>query len=250
MNNKINELIEKEIQKLDSQAYNYQKFSIQFNLVELRKTLFDEGEFPNEQELFLDIKKLVGYYINSVDESYYGYYEIAKSNSDKVLEKISYLQLEKQIYLIETMQRKLKLAGFTDQAEYFDDKVDSIRLKKFVQKWHFKNLFKIINILAARNFLSLLVSIFFVYLIYSLLLLPAPVSWMEFFTINYSDCSSNRVLNHFLNTMLSFSQIDSDFSIEPKGIVGVLLLIIIKVSILVLLFNFFMSQFKKKLNLL
>jgi len=246
MANTIGELIQKDIDNLKTQEFNYQRLGIIFNLIELRHK---SAEALHKRDLFLDIKKMIFYYVGAVDESYYGYYELNEENSRYILEKIGYLNIEQQINVVELLQRKLKLAGFADEAEDFDKHISSLKLKALLKKLSFRNLLKCISLFSTKNVFTLIMAIVIVYVFYSIILLPAPFKWMEFFKIDYVSYASNFILNHFLNTIFSFSQIDSDFSLTPKNFAGVILLIFIKVTILILLFNFLITELKRKFKI-
>lgn len=240
------EIIEAEIKKLKDLEFNYQKLAIIFNVIELRHKT---AEISYQHDLFLDVKKMITYYVGAIDESYYGYYEAGEENLEKVLEKVSYTTMHEQINLILFLQRRLRLAGFDDESDSLDGKVDSLRMKVFSQKLNLKNIIRIIGLLSTKTILNLLISISVVFVIYSTILLPAPAKWMSIFNVDYEIYSPNFTFNHFLNTLLSFCQIESDFSIMPTNFIGVLCLILIKGSLLVLLFNYFITEFKKRFKI-
>ena len=244
MANSFNELIARESILIDKQEHSYQKLGIVFNLIELK---IQSSKESDKKDIFIYLKKMINFYIDSIDETYFGYYDNNDENSNKLLEKIAYVSVEEQLNLIDFLQRRLRIAGFIKESEVFDKNREDLKLRLLLRK-KYKNIFKILGYISTRNLFSLFISILLIYLIYTTMLLPAPLKSMELFQLTYQKYSSNFLINHFSNTLLSFCQIDSRFSIIPNSFLGVVVLIIMKLSILVLLFNFLINEFKRKIK--
>lgn len=237
--------LDKERIRFENASSNYEKLNIGFNIVQLK---IDSNDESIKKDLFLEIRNLINYSVGSIDESYHGYYSLTVDNTKKILSKISYLALQEQIALLEYFMRKLKLAGYYIEAEKLEKELNYRELKLLISPFKLKEINKLIIAFTTLNIFTLCLSLILIYIIYSVLLLPAPIDWMELFHIDYNQYSSNVFLNHFANTILDFCQIESDFKVMPMNLFGVCAIVFIKITIFVLIFNYFLSEIKRKLK--
>lgn len=242
---KISKQLEKEIFKLENATTNYEKLNIGFNIVQLK---IDSNDNSIKKDLFLEIRNLIKYSVGSIDESYHGYYSLTDEHSNKILEKISCLSLQEQISLIKFFNRTLKLSGYYEEADKLEKQIAWRELKLLTKPLKVKNINQAILRFSTLNVLTLCLSLFFIYIIYTVILLPAPFKWMTLFQVEYKSYSENFILNHFANTILEFCQIESDFKVFPNSVLGVCAIVFIKILLLVLIFNYFLSELKQKLK--
>jgi len=236
----IQNLILKEREHFNTASNNYEKLNHINNVINLKLMLTD----GNDPTIYGDIKEFLELYVKSTEEKAYGYYEL---DQKKIFKLVSLVSIEQRINLLNYLNRILKLNAVENNYKWVNKELRRIKLLFFWENRSIKNIIKLIYYLATFNILTLLLTIFILYLFYSILLLPAPYNDFVVFKSVFVNYSNNKILNNFLNTSMSFCNIESTFKINPINFRGVVLELFIKLSLFVLVLGFLTEELKKRL---
>lgn len=177
----------------------------------------DNTELINSKNsLYLDVKKFISIYLRNKRVKDYGYEDY---DYDLIRSYIMYSGFndEQKLKLLE--YTRYLLSSLSYEYDWIESLIKNIRLKLAFAK----HKFKWILLLSSWNSLTLIASIFIIFGIECVLLLPAPATFMSICTItpvHYSDCS---FFNHILNVIsLHFDCVDNSAKIEFNswGLVG------------------------------
>ncbi len=239
----INSLIEDENKKYQQAQFYYEKLNYKSNIIQLKK-LNENGN--KDLSIYGDIKEFLDCYVKSYEERAFGYYEI---NEQKIVEKLSLVDRDQRVAILNYFLRKLKEAGLEQESAPIQRlyKLENINL--CLQNFSLSKFFKLLFYLSTFNGLTLFASIILIYIIYALILLPAPSWGIILFNSEFSYYSENRAINHLLNAALSFCDIDSDFKLTPVNFGGVVVLIFTKLTIFILILGFLSEELKRKLSI-
>jgi hypothetical protein len=235
----VYQILELELGKIRESKFAYEKLNHINNIIQLK--LLVKSDDPS---IYGDIKDFLEYYIQSCEERLSGYYELDRA---KIMQKIDLLGLSEQLRVLEFFSRKLKLYGVDLEHEWVRSEVKIKYIQLCKREPKLKSLPKLLFYLATYNTVSLVLSIFILFLSYSVILLPAPFDIMVLFNSKFNNISTNSFINHIMNSLLSFCDIDSEFEINPINPMGVLVIVTSKAILLVLILGYLTEELKRKL---
>lgn len=172
-----------------------------------------------KNSLYLDIKYFISVYLCNKRKKDYGYEDYDK---ELLLEYIlsSNLSIEKQYRLLTYLKYLLETLSY--ETAWLSEKIFDKKLRLAKKQKSIKYLL----LLSSRNLWSILISILSLYFIECIILLPAPLSCMEWYTFQKVTISSNIFINHLANVItLHFDCIDNSakISFSTLGLVSLVL---------------------------
>ena len=132
----------------------------------------------------------------------------------------SNLSIEKQYRLLTYLKYLLETLSY--ETAWLSEKIFDKKLRLAKKQKSIKYLL----LLSSRNLWSILISILSLYFIECIILLPAPLSCMEWYTFQKVTISSNIFINHLANVItLHFDCIDNSakISFSTLGLVSLVL---------------------------
>jgi hypothetical protein len=236
----IYQIIALEEEKLSKVSNAGEGLNILYNLMILKNKNGDkEGNYKG-------FKKFIDYYIEVVKLSDYGYDKLNHSKIENLLQLLNY---EEQIsalnYAISVSARELP----EHDKNWFIERKHSAEVNHIFACHHYKLYFKAVMLFCANSLhrLFLVILIFFILVI--TILLPAFNENLILFNITYDNYSSCFFLNHILNVISHFADLDNDFEINPLNWIGVLLLIVGKLFFILIVVNFVYRKISDKINI-
>lgn len=227
--------------KLPDCTFEYQKLLLYHQIITYKITL--NNYYSQPTNLYFETKKLITTYLNAIEEKSSHYYTI---DYNKINELTQHLQLEDKISILKYTARELKINGFEKESAGVFKLINKYNLKLLTAEKKNFSFIKFILAFTSYNVLTIFFSLIMIFLLYSVILLPSNTSFY-IFEISYENYTENFFVNHFLNTLLSFSQIDSDFKIKAVNWIGVLALEILNVVVAIIIINYLFNELKKKL---
>ncbi len=238
--NKIYDLITSEENKLHTNISCTHKINIIFNLIDLKN---ENGHTSDNYKLS---KCFITNYIESIKIEDYGYDNFNFLKIEKILgylnpsERFSFLQ-----YCSSVMAKELP----DHNREWFIEQKNKSEFKCILCERNFRKYPKAFFLYFGMNLWRLSLILFIFYLIVYFFLLPAPYNSWSIFEITYENYSNNFYINHFLNILSLFSDLNNNFIISPEKPIGLFLIVISKISFIVLLVNFIYRRFTDKISL-
>lgn len=173
----------------------------------------------SKNSLYLDIKYFISVYLRNKRKKDYGYEDYDR---ELLLEYVlsSSLSVEKQYKLLVYLKYLLETLSY--ETAWLSGKIYEKKLKLAKEKQSIKFLL----LLSSRNLWTILISILSLYFIECIILLPAPLSCMEWYTFQKVSISSNAFINHLANVIiLHFDCIDNSakISFTTLGLVSLVL---------------------------
>lgn len=234
----LTKIIEEQRLTLENTSDPTEAFNILYNIIRLSKVI---GKSDDNYRL---TKKFFVNYVESIKTANYGYDNFNYLKLEKLFvelninERISILE-----FSITTVSRELPELD----THWFLDLKHQYEIDRIFSQREVANYPKGILLYCGRNlprlFVTLCVLVAFSYVV----LLPAPAPCMEVFRIKYEIYVDNYWLNHFVNILGLFADIDSDFEIKPVGFWGAIVLIVSKLSFIVLIVNFVYIRLSDKI---
>ena len=232
---------------LDEQYLNLAKASSAYGRLNIINTIIEIKVDLNVQEyrrsIYQDIREFFKSYVDAIEEQKSNYYIL---NENTVLTKLRLLSIEDQLSILNFLKRLLKQHAFDTDYKWLQKLLQKKQIEKCKLKFNLSTAPKIAILYSTLNLKFLFVALLIIYLLYSILLLPARFKSLELFEVEYVKYHSNSIANHFLNTLLSFLQIDTDFTLTPINTGGVILLIFIKLMILTVIFKYLSKEIKER----
>lgn len=243
-------LIEEEYKKLSSGALSVSgTCNVINNIIQIK---LQEPTLRNiNQDLSVDIKLYINSLINQAELGRIGYDSIEVK---KIKEILIDLSPKENLSLINYFIRQLQKSSFDNEMRGFQ----KLRIKIIIKKYSGKNEFykpasiwNLCMFFPQYNILTLFITLLFLSLIVTLLLLPAPFKFMEVlnFDINYQKLNPNFFINHTLNILGAFVGIETDFKIVPKNSLSMLVFILTKIFAFLFIANYLftkLSEFLKR----
>lgn len=221
-----------ETRRLNSLATADDKFHSLNNIISLKKLI----NYNGHDSIYLDFKRYLRLYIEAVENKDSGY-----DNVDvlRVSTKLSGIVILDQISLLKFFKKILLTNGYTDEANECEQAIHKLKISFYQANKSFKNYCKLIALWSSVSVSRLIVLLFTFYVITSLFLMPAYFESLEFFKINYADLSSNNLINHLLNILTLFFDLESNcIKIEANNGFAIILIILAKVIYITVLINF------------
>lgn len=185
----------------------------------------------SKNSLYLDIKHFVSAYLRNKRNKDFGYEDYNKNLLINLIQSSS-LSLEKQYRLLAYLKYILETLS------YETDWLSNIMFEKKLGLAKETNKIKYCLLLSSRNSWTILCSIFLLYIIECLILLPAPLSCMEWYTFQKVPISSNVFINHLVNVLtLHFGCVGNSAKISFTTL-GLLFFVLWNVAYIVIGVNF------------
>ena len=172
-----------------------------------------------KNSLYLDIKHFVSAYLRNKRKKDFGYEDY---DSEILLEYVlsSNLSVEKQYRLLVYLKYLLETLSY--ETTWLSNTIFKKKLKLAKKRKSLKYLL----LLSSQNLWTILLSILLLYLIECIILLPAPLPCMEWFSFQKVSISNNAFINHLANVItLHFDCIDNSakISFTTLGLVSLVL---------------------------
>lgn len=236
----INDIIKADEEKLKECSNPNNGLNILYNLIILK----NKGN--DKRENYKDFKKFIDYYIEVVKLSDYGYDRLNHNKIEKIL---SFLNFEEQIsalnYAISVSARELP----EHDKNWFIDRKNKAEVQNILCKKQFRYYPKALLLVCSYSIFRLFLIVISFLLLVFVLLLPAFDPSCAIFKITYENYSDKFVLNHLLNILSHFSDIDNDFKIVPLNWFGLTLLILGKLLFILIIVNFIYRKITDKINI-
>lgn len=235
----LNDILTKEQGRLEESLSITEKLNILYNLIILKNSF-------GIHNFYKDVKKIIDYYIELIKTSDFGYDSINYKKLDKVLqclsseEQISFLK-----YSISIISRELP----EHDIDWFLSKLNKAEINNIIRKRSIIMYPKILFLFAGTEVLNLIIVFIVFILITYIILLPAPYSSWEIFNLHYVNYSSNFFINHLLNILSLFGNIDTDFKIVSRNGLGLVVLIFAKIVFVLLIVNFIYKKLSEKITI-
>ncbi len=238
--NQLAKFLETEENKMDDCKFSYQRLNHINNIIQIKVLQATENV-----ELYGDIKQFLNYYVLACEERNFSYYTL---NKGKVLEMIQLVKLEERISLLRYFEKKINSEGIYNKNLWVSEQIKKSKIQYCFQNLSLRNFISGLFNAATYNWISLLFTLFLIYFLYSIVLLPAPHTSFHIFSPVFVKYSQNNLGNHFLNTLVSFCDIQSEFKINPIDFRGVIVEVLLKVLVLVLVLGFITDELKRKMH--
>lgn len=191
-------------------------------------------------------KLLMHHYVVVIRSEDYGYDRFNYSKLAKVIESLSY---DRQIALLDYSLSLVSKELPEFDNDWFVGKRKICEINKIFGERHYSSYPKAILLSLSLDLCRLLLSLFILFFATCFILLPAPFPSWVVFRIDYEPYSVKFALNHFLNTLTIFADIDNDFKIKPIMWYGVLLQVVGKMLYVILIANFAYGKISDKIRL-
>ena len=233
----LTDIVSEEEKKLNASKDANEKVNILYNLIVCKHKSLN-------QSIYIDIKHFINSYIEAAKKNDFGYDSFC---IPKVLKVIDFLDCNKRIallnYLLSTLSREFPEID----VDWVHNSISKAKIDEIITEKNYKQFPKAFLLYSSLKIHTLLITLFLFFVLIFVILLPAPFSFMELFKLEYSDYSSNFILNHLFNVMMLFSGIDD--SITALNGVGVILYVIAKISFVLLIVNFVYKRISDKISL-
>ena len=195
------------------------------------------------QTMYVDAKYFITNYIQSINNSDYGYDSI---NVSKIIRSIENLDNNKKISLLYYTKRVLNSKGYGDEISEIDEKIGQIKINTAIKN---REYFKAFRIWISQSIKALLLTLFAYSIITTIIMLPAPLSWMEIFRVHCKTLSSNGLINCFLNSLLFITGDDTVRPIiEPTCPLGVIVHVLIISFFYFTIINYVLRRIEDYMN--
>jgi len=236
----IDDIIRADEQKLKECSNPNNGLNILYNLIILK------NKDSNKKENYKDFKKFIDFYIEVVKLSDYGY---DKLNHNKIEKVLNFLNFEEQIsalnYAISVSARELP----EHDKNWFIERKNKAEVQNILCKKQFRYYPKALLLVCSYSIFRLFLIVLCFLLLVFVLLLPASDPSYSIFKITYENYSSNFLVNHLLNILSHFSDIDNNFKIEPMNWFALILLILGKLLFILIIVNFIYRKITDKINI-
>lgn len=190
--------------------------------------------------LYIDIKKFIKYYLKSRANKDYGYDEY---NSQKIISCIHNVDKYKQLELLVYVKRHLQ-SSF-EPTDWVDEQISNVKKDLYKQK---HNYFLWILYCCTDSLLKMCLTIMFVFILTFLFLLPAFCDCMVLYQIEYAELTSNFYLNHIINVLALFFDLDIGCKLICLNCFSVLVYLIVRFLSFVVVGNFLYQKIMQKLT--
>ena len=205
---------------------NHLKAELYFSIIQLKKnipTLANDGN-----SIYVDAKIFISTYIDSIEERDLGYDII---NTDKILNCIEFVENpHEQLLLAQKSYRLLMNGGFEEESKLLK-KIVNVKKTSLLKSKPFclSKYMKLLLHLSTYNLFTIIITLFILFLISCLVLLPAPSENWAVYEVTYHSYSEVFIINHFVNILSNVFAINNQFKIETSSLFGIFSIIILKV---------------------
>lgn len=228
--------INSEYRLFDSLTTADDRFNCLNNIIELKRLI------PNNNlgvSLYIDFKRYYKYYIQAVEDKDSDYDQVIISNIRK---KTSSMGLEMQLNLLKYVRKLLLLNGYPDEAKDCSNIIQEIKIEFYKQKNDVISFIKLFALWSSISLVNLVIVLISFFLLASLFLLETKLESFAVLNLTTVEYTKNYYLNHLINTLTLFFDLDSAMKVEANCFYGVVLIIIAKIFYLLILVNFFAKK--------
>lgn len=212
---------------------------ILFNIISAKKK-FGMPDYNNT--LYLDVKHFVKSYITAVDNLDYGYDEI---RLDKINDVCESLGKREQLSIYYTVRRLFHIRGY--DIECISSRITTLEWQIAFKEHRY---FKCLRLLIGSNVYALILAYLLYAVIIFLIIHPAPIKFMEVFTVELKEYSDSTALNYLLNSLAILTGNDSIRPvISPIGFIGMISYCIGIIIFYVLIANFLFKKIEDFITL-
>ena len=216
---------------------------IYYSIIQIKKENPDLCNYS--QSIYIDIKKFIKNYFDSVEEKDHGYdfIDTKKIINSVEAEYVPSARLELYSFTIRLIKSKNQ-----------DELVDEINKKRILTKFEFilhkKSIFKYpegVFLISSYNIFTIAISLFLLSLVGVIIVQEAPLKYFELFSFEYENFCKIDPVNQFLNIIAKPLGLADKFKIIPLNVSGVFLLITFKLIYLSIVVNFLYEKVKDNL---
>lgn len=213
------------------------KFQCLNNIICLKKLI----NYVGQDSIYLDFKLFLKNYIDAVEEKDSGYDNISIA---RISTQLDGMCLEEQISLLKFFKKLLIIKAYLDEAKDCDLHLQVLKLEFYKKNKSLLNYGKLVAIWSSSSFWKLIGLLFCFYCLASLFLMPAYFESFQLFKVTYITLSSNFLMNHLLNVLSIFFDLDnSSMKIEANSPLALILMIMSKIIYITILVNFLTKKF-------
>jgi hypothetical protein len=240
---KIEELIKNQEKAYEECQKDNVGLSILYNLIFMQ---IKYPDIPFDKSLYQKIKFLIKLYVNISIIEDYGYDVISNT---KILELIQHLNSNQQISILHYFSSIVSTYLPDYDKTWIIKEINISEFDNITKSFNWRQFYKAILLYASisiqRLIISLIIIIFFVYII----LLPSINPQFALFEIHYVSYSKQFLLNHLFNVLALLSNIKDTCEIKPINYLGLLFIIIGKIFYIILIINFIYKKIIDGINI-
>lgn len=235
----IEEILIEEYEKITAASSNSEKCNIQYNIIKLK--------LSNKQvdNIYKDIKQFIDAYIETIKLADYGY------------DNFNYVKLEQLIELLPSNQQIGLLQYITSVAArelpehdrtWFVSRIHKAEINQILESRNFLLYPKTFLLYLGQSISRLLLGLTSLFLLTCIIMLPAPIESLAVFNITFENYSQNSFLNHLMNVLSLFADLDNNFKIQPLNFLGLTLIILGKLIFVTFIINFIYYKISDKIS--
>ena len=196
--------------------------------------------------VYVDIKTFIRYYTRLVETNKYGYDSLCFDKAFKVIDLLPYNERISLLnFLISIITREYP----EFEIETIQTRIKEIKIEKIFLEKRWGEIPNAILVWSSLRVCTLLIVLTLFVVIAYLVLLPAPVFISPLFEIKYVNYSSCFHLNHLLNILSLFMDIDSGCEVKALNPIGLIELMIGKIVFILLIVNFVYKKIIDKISI-
>jgi len=235
----LENLIKQEYEKLYGSMNESEKCNVIYNIIKLKVNIScSEG-------LYKDIKQFIDLYVETLKLADYGYDNYNYSKIDQLL---NHLPSSQQISILQYMTSVSSRELPEHDRSWFITRKHKSEIKVIFENKNFVLYPKTAFLYFGQSITRLLFGLFILFVITCLILLPAPIESLEILDVKIENYSQFSKLNHIMNVLTLFADIDNSLKVKPIGLSGLLLIIFGKIIFVMLIMNFFYFKISDKIS--
>ncbi|MEQ8423341.1 MAG: hypothetical protein RIA63_01435 [Cyclobacteriaceae bacterium] len=216
-----------------------------YAIIAIKADQGNDSLYDYNQTIYLDIKFFVDTYVESLKSQAFGY-DTFDLNRIFVLYQL--VSIREAVALNNHLYRVIKTQGYEKELGVAKRKAEELLLREYREKPLILYFARYIIFLSSKGIWSLLLTIGIIFIVYGLILLPAPSGWIELFEIQYDSYSNIFLVNHVINLVAGTLDLGVSFEIRSINIGGIILLIIGKLLSILLIGNYLVEQLYKRIS--
>lgn len=239
MIDEINNIIQKEEEKLCKIKESNMRVDIIYNLVVIKYNY-------KKVCIYKDIKMLIHEYINVIRVADFGYDALC---SKKIVKVVNYLSYNQQIsicnYLLSILSREFPEMD----VEWVQVLKKKAEINNIIKNVHLLSYPKALLLYSSLKIKTLLFVLFLFFFAISIILLPAPKDAHILFKVECMDYSNIFIVNHLCNIITLLYGDENGCKITPLNPYGVILLAFFKITFALVIVNFVYKKISDKIAL-
>ncbi|SIQ84162.1 hypothetical protein [Pontibacter lucknowensis] len=239
----LSQLIDHENDKIVRAQYFYQKVDAQNSILQIK---IHSGDSTLSDEIYVDLKYLIIFYLKSIEEKQHGYDEI---DLNKIFFYAKHLPFDQRVKILTFLHRLLALNGFEDETESCAKELINANCELFLNDKSIVSKLRWFYLKTTKNLVAIILTLTVFYGICYILLLPTDNPQMQLFEVEYLKLSDNFYQNHGANILAGLFQISDEFKIKPLNTFGIIMLVIGKLMFLIIVINILIKEISNKLKL-